>query len=198
MEKRYDVKSNFFGDKYIETKDGPAFIRHGILGGDYLETKDGPAFIRHSILGGEYLEMPKKKEISSGSQYSNSYSSITPSTQNIKSSYHSSSSSSRKFIPISSFILAFFSLFLLPFISISEKIILAIIVLFNLIILFIPRNPILGGLLYRFFTATVMIGSVGAFGFALGWTGSMLTATIVAVVYFIVFKLIIAYKIEDV
>ena len=69
VKERYEVKSTLFGDDYIDTKDGPAYIRHSLLGDDYIETKDGPAFRKHIPLGDDYFEMPKKKDSGSTATY---------------------------------------------------------------------------------------------------------------------------------
>lgn len=202
VKERYEVKSTLFGDDYIDTKDGPAYIRHSLFGDDYIETKDGPAFRKHSPLGDDYFEMPQKKDSGSNVTYnpprssSTSYSSSTP--PRYTSKYSSSSNlDKRPLIPLSSAIFLFIFLILSAWFSISETALSIIGILINLIIIFIPREPILSGLLYRFFTATIIYGAIHVWRLAGVLKFNILIGAIAAIVFFIIFKLILSHKIGD-
>lgn len=193
MKEIYEVKSNFLGDEYIDTKDGPAYLRH-------------------SLLGGDYLDMPPKKESSSGSKYSTPPPSATNySSANYSSTKYSSSAPSsftpdcnfsykeykRKLIPISSVILAVVLFILLAGNSSSDNTAYTISVLSNLIIILIPKEPILGNFLYKLFTATALMGAFGAFCLIVELADSLLIGAIAAIIYFIIFKVILSRKISD-
>ena len=203
VKERYEVKSTFFGDDYIDTKDGPAYIRHSLFGDDYIDTKDGPAFRKHSLFGDDYFEMPKKKDSGSKAAYnppsssSSSYSSST--TPRYTSKYNSSSNlDKRPLIPLSSAIFLFIFLIISAWFSIPETALAIIGILINLIIIFIPREPILSGFLYRFFTATIIYGAIDVWGLVGGVLKlNILIGAIAAIVFFIIFKLILAYKMGD-
>lgn len=202
--KEYEVKSSLLGDDYIDTKDGPAYIRHSLLGGDYLEMppkkENNPPASSAASRSSATFDPPK---FSSKTSRDRSGSDPTGFAENYSSgykpSYRSSSESyeKRKLIPISSVIIAaVLSLVCCLFLSLKIDDVFSFAIFINFIILFIPKYPKHDDLLYSFFTATVLMGTVGMFIMIAELEFGFLANVIAAAIYFIICKVILSRKID--